>query len=75
MKTKTLISCTFTTQLICVFVFRVCKKNRFSQDTTHISQVEKKQRKRRRHSDGEEGESSQEEEEVGEEGASQQKKQ
>ena len=36
MKTKALISCAVTAQLICVFVFAYAK-SRFSHDTAHIS--------------------------------------
>ena len=35
-KTKALISCAVTPQLICAFNFRICK-NRSSQDTAHMA--------------------------------------
>ena len=38
-KTKALISCPVTTQLICAFVF-ACAKSRFSHDATQLAYLE-----------------------------------
>ena len=35
-KTKALISCMVTAQLICIFVFAFAKKNRFSHEADHM---------------------------------------
>ena len=35
-KTKALISCAVTAQLICAFVFAYAKKNQFFHDTAHM---------------------------------------
>ena len=36
-KTKVLISCAITAQLICAFVFAHAKKNRYSRDAAHFT--------------------------------------
>ena len=40
-KTKVLISIVVAMQLICIFVFRICKKNKFSHDSAQMYIKEK----------------------------------